>query len=602
MALNIFKKNKNQKREELEKELRVLRAQMAVLEEAKEARKQAEEKLRDSEGIYQSLVESLHQNVMRKDLNGRFTFVNHNFCKILGKKEEEILGKTDFDFYPKELATKYTIDDKKAIKEGKALEYIEENELPGGKRIFVKVIKSPVYNSKKEVIGVQIIFWDITESRLAFEELEKERKLAKQKLSALNESLERQIDERTKKLKESEEKYRKLIEIANDAIFVANPETGTIIDANKQAEKLLGLPKEKIIGMNQSELHPKEEVERYKKAFLEHVKNGGGISEELFVCNKNGEKIPVEISASVIEIGGQKIIQGIFRDLRRWKQSEEIRSQLVSIVTSSNDAITSWSLDHINISWNPSAERIFGFKASEINGKPVDIIVPAERKDELKIILEKIKNGERIENYETVRLRKDKKPIDVLLTISPVRDASGKIVGLSSIARDVTEHKKLLATLEKVKKEEEQRKELQTIEKLASSPQTDTLTQLFGFTSLSKSFPDVFKDMVDRYERLLDLAVEEAETKTDSNVSDELLFLGKQLGFLRAGPKDVLEIHSTTIKRKNGNLSPAKTQSYTEAGRRTALELMSHLATYYRNFTMSTKKINVVDDHSEKVH
>ena len=437
-------------------------------------RKQAEKKLKDSEGIYQSLVESLPQNVMRKDLNGRFTFVNKYFCKILGKTEKEIIGKTDFDFYPRELATKYRNDDKIVIKTGKVLEYIEENELPAGSRIFVKVIKSPIYNSNKEIIGVQIIFWDITESKLAFEENKKTQEL-------LNESLEKQIEERTKELKQSEEKYKKLIETANDAIF-------------------------------------------------------------------------------------------------------------------------SWTLEGKNISWNSSAERIYGYKASEIKNKHLSILIPPEHHDEAEKIFEQIKEGKRIVNYETVRLKKDGTPVNVSLTISPITDATGKIVELSTIARDITEHKKLLLALEKANKEEEQRKELQAIDKLASSPQTDTITQLYGFTSLSKSFPDVFKEMVNRYKRLLDLAVEEIETNKDNNVSEELLFMGKQLGFLRASPKDVLEIHSTTIKRRNGNHSSPKTQAYTEVGRRTSLELMGYLAIYYRNFTMSTKKINIIDDQTEKVH
>ncbi|MBI5050510.1 MAG: PAS domain S-box protein [Nitrospirae bacterium] len=126
-----------------------------------------------------------------------------------------------------------------------------------------------------------------------------------------------------KKLSGVEEKYYELIETANDAIFIADGKTGVIIYVNKRAGQLIGIPSEKIIGMHQSQLHPKGEAERYKKIFHDHVRSGKAISEELFVCYSDGRKIPVEISASVIELNGKKIIQGIFHDLTYRKKTEE---------------------------------------------------------------------------------------------------------------------------------------------------------------------------------------------------------------------------------------------------------------------------------------
>jgi PAS domain S-box-containing protein len=124
-------------------------------------------------------------------------------------------------------------------------------------------------------------------------------------------------------LQEFELKYHKLIDTANYAIFIADAKTGFILDANKKAGELIGVSPDRIIGMHQSKLHPPEEAKRYNKIFQEHIKSGKAISEDLFVINKSGEKIPVEISASIVEIGGKKIIQGIFRDVTERKKAED---------------------------------------------------------------------------------------------------------------------------------------------------------------------------------------------------------------------------------------------------------------------------------------
>jgi PAS domain S-box-containing protein len=116
---------------------------------------------------------------------------------------------------------------------------------------------------------------------------------------------------------------------------------------------------------------------------------------------------------------------------------------LAAIVDSSDDAIVSKTLDGIISSWNGAAERLFGYTASEAVGQHISLIIPANRRNEETVIIERIKKGERIEHFDTVRVRKDKTPLDISLTISPVRDASGKIVGASKIARDITQRKRI---------------------------------------------------------------------------------------------------------------------------------------------------------------
>jgi sigma-B regulation protein RsbU (phosphoserine phosphatase) len=135
-------------------------------------RQEAEDKVRQSEALYHSLVETLPQNIFRKDLECRFTFANQQFCKTLGRPLEQIVGKTDFDFFPKELAEKYQGDDRRVIETGRPYETVEEHQPPGGSKIFVQVVKTPLYDAAGEIIiGLQAIFWDITQQRMAEQEI-----------------------------------------------------------------------------------------------------------------------------------------------------------------------------------------------------------------------------------------------------------------------------------------------------------------------------------------------------------------------------------------------------------------------------------------------
>ena len=143
-------------------------------------RQQAEEKMRDSEALYHSLVETLPQNIFRKDLDERFTFANQQFCKVLGRGLSEIVGKTDFDFYPRELAEKYQQDDRRVLQTGQAYETIEEHQPPGHGKMYVQVVKTPLYGADGKIIGLQAIFWDITQQRMAEERIRRVNSLLAQ--------------------------------------------------------------------------------------------------------------------------------------------------------------------------------------------------------------------------------------------------------------------------------------------------------------------------------------------------------------------------------------------------------------------------------------
>ncbi len=172
------------------------------------------------------------------------------------------------------------------------------------------------------------------------------------------------------------------------------------------------------------------------------------------------------------------------------KGADEALVQLAAIVESSNDAIIGKTLDGIITSWNPGAEKIYGYSAQEAIGRPISVVVPPEIPDDESQILERIKRGDRVDRYETVRLRKDGEKIDVSLTISPIKDATGNIIGASTIAQDITEHKRMQRAMRDSDK-------LVTVGKLAAgvahsirNPLTSVKMRLFsmeGTVGLSES-------------------------------------------------------------------------------------------------------------------
>jgi sigma-B regulation protein RsbU (phosphoserine phosphatase) len=159
-------------------------------------RRQVEQDLRNSEALYHSLVETMPQNVFRRDIHNRFTFANQQYCKHFKMKLGDIVGKTDFDFFPKELAEKYYKDDQRVMATGVTFETVEEHQPHGQDKAFVQVVKTPLYDADGRIIGLQGIFWDITQQHIAEERIRRANALlaqSRKELHAKNQQMEENL-------------------------------------------------------------------------------------------------------------------------------------------------------------------------------------------------------------------------------------------------------------------------------------------------------------------------------------------------------------------------------------------------------------------------
>jgi PAS domain S-box-containing protein len=170
-----------------------------------------------------------------------------------------------------------------------------------------------------------------------------------------------------------------------------------------------------------------------------------GLANHTILIARDGTERPVDDSAAPIRDDSGTAVGAVlvFRDVTDRRRAEEAQARLAAIVESSQDAIVSKTLDGVIRSWNAGAERVFGYAPEEAIGRPITLIIPPDRHDEEYEILARISAGERIEHFETIRVSKQGRLIDISLTVSPIRDREGRIIGASKIARDITDRKRV---------------------------------------------------------------------------------------------------------------------------------------------------------------
>ena len=234
-----------------------------------------------------------------------------------------------------------------------------------------------------------------------------------------------------------------IVESSDDAI-VGMTLDGLIISWNAAATRIFGHAQADAIGQPIKLLIPAE-LHDEEQRILEKVRRGERVDHfETIRMTKEGRQFPVSLTVSPVRdaTGTVFAVSEVARDIEAQKGSERASSQLAAIVESSDDAVVSKSLDGIIQSWNAGAERIFGYTADEIIGKHITTIIPPELQDEERTIIDRIRSGERIEHFDTIRLGKNGRRIPVSLTVSPIRDPRGTIIGASKIARDITDRQR----------------------------------------------------------------------------------------------------------------------------------------------------------------
>jgi PAS domain S-box-containing protein len=261
---------------------------------------------------------------------------------------------------------------------------------------------------------------------------------------AFNQTLS-EVEKQNRALQESAERVRAVLNSAISAVVVIDA-AGKITDWNARAEEMFGWPRHEALGRALVEtIIPPHYREAHLRGLERYLATGHGPvlgrTVELSALRRDGSEFPVELNISPLKSGDVVSFCGFITDLTERKKLEESRVRLAAIVESTDDAIIGKDLNGIITSWNPGAKKLFGYGESEAVGKSILMVIPPERAEEESKILSRIRNGESIESFETVRLRKDGKRIDVSEVISSIKDSQGRIVGVSKIARDITERK-----------------------------------------------------------------------------------------------------------------------------------------------------------------
>lgn len=382
----------------------------------------AEAARREHEAFYQTLVESLPQNIFRKDLDGRFTFANRRFCAMLGHPLEEILGKQDSDFSPPELAHKYREDDRDVIQRRQPLETTEVNATPDGEKHWVHVIKTPILDADGEPVGIQGIFWDVTKEKRAEELLAHERDL-----------------------------LRALLDNAPDAIYFKDTDC-RITRASKALASKVGLADaEGLVGKSDRDLFSSEHAEQSIRDELEIIRTGvpklGYTEKETWPDGRITwaltSKLPLRDRQGAL-IG----TFGISKDITELKLAqdrlERAEANYRSIVENAIDGIFQTTPEGRYLSANPALARIYGFASpAELIQQRTDIehqvYVDPDRRNEF---MRRMQQFGQVDQFESQVYRADGNIFWISENARAVRDAEGTLAYYEGTVEDITARKR----------------------------------------------------------------------------------------------------------------------------------------------------------------
>jgi len=242
----------------------------------------------------------------------------------------------------------------------------------------------------------------------------------------------------------ADHRFAGLLEAAPDAMVCVDA-GGRIALVNAQTERLFGYGRDELVGQPVEILVPDYVRDAHPGHRAGYVADpqprpmGAGM--ELAGRRRDGTTFPAEISLSAIDTDQGILVTAAVRDVTERRLAAETAAQLASIIQSSHDAVIGKTVDQVITSWNPGAERLFGYTAKEMIGRHIEVLIPLEdRKGEAKVAA--VAQGERVEQYQTRRIRKDGTPVDVSLTLSPIADRAGAIVGVATVARDLTDRQR----------------------------------------------------------------------------------------------------------------------------------------------------------------
>jgi PAS domain S-box-containing protein len=380
-------------------------------------RKKAEHALRESENKYRTILENLPQKIFLKDRNSVYISCNENYARDLKITPEQIVGKTDYDFYPKELAEKYRADDERIISSGQSTE-IEEKYIQDGREVIVHTVKTPVRDGQDNIAGVLGIFWDITECKKAQDAL-----------------------------RESEEKYRDLFENARDAIVTTDMEA-KITGVNKLVEEY-GFKKEQLVGKSIFDFIVQEHKERGLKDFKAAI-SGNPVRGEMDVITPRGI-FTVEYMDNPIKRAGEIIgIQAVLRDVTERRRAEQLlrkeRDRAQKYLDVAGVMLVAIDSEQRVGLINKKGCEILGYKEEEILGKNwFNNFLPERVQREVQAVFQRLMCQQEWtvpERHENPILTKSGDEKLMAWHNSVLRDDAGRVIAALSSGEDITEQRK----------------------------------------------------------------------------------------------------------------------------------------------------------------